>query len=211
MQELDKSRNRNAQDLLSAFLAVMCDYLRVQQFPDECRDALDTMLNSKSGRLRFGSQSLPVCRYWTPSLAAVSTESTSALAQALRDLTPTLRWTQNPNYTPGDVGKRFLENYGYAELIGNDGLFESDTLAIGVLLLGPETHYPEHSHPAKEDYFVVSGNARWLLDGDTVMDTKSGGHVPIASGVRHATTTCAEPLVMIYVWSGDVNVRARLT
>ena len=88
---------------------------------------------------------LPVCRFW-PTVTA----GASPLLAPLVNLAPALGWIQNPNYVARPPDPDFLENYGYAVLAGPGGLVESETLALGLLLLGPRTHYPTHRHPAVE-------------------------------------------------------------
>ena len=67
------------------------------------------------------------------------------------------RWQ---TYTSADFGERFLENYGYNEWIGQPGAFMSDEVACGVLLLGPETEYPDHAHEAEEFYLPLASWCR---------------------------------------------------
>ena len=128
----------------------------------------------------------------------------------LEPLSPFLAWVQNPNYTEKNVGREFLDNYAYAELLGKDGLFHSDSLAFGILMLGPNCLYPEHHHRATEDYYVVAGQATWRLDGSKTLAARAGTHVAIRSGVVHEMSTAAEALIAIYIWDGDVLGRAEL-
>ena len=44
-------------------------------------------------------------------------------------------------------------------------LVEHATLAVGVLLLGPATHYPLHRHPATEIYVPLNTAEWWRDDG----------------------------------------------
>jgi hypothetical protein len=55
------------------------------------------------------------------------------------------------------VGATRLTN-GFSEWIGHRGAFASDAIACGVLLLGPDTEYPDHSHEAEELYFPLAGH-----------------------------------------------------
>lgn len=54
-----------------------------------------------------------------------------------------------------------LERYGWFDVASPRGLVEADALAVGLLLLGPDTLYPPHAHPAMELYHVVAGTAEW--------------------------------------------------
>jgi quercetin dioxygenase-like cupin family protein len=154
--------------------------------------------------------SLPVCRYWEPCLETMRGGALDRLAALLRELGPRLAWRQNPGYTAALLGRHFMDNYGYAEIVGPGGLAVGDRAAAGVLLLGPETAYPPHAHPATEHYLVLSGTARWAL-GDTPPAFRPPGslihHPP---GVAHEMRTDKEPLLALYLWQGDLLTAARL-
>src|SRR2546428_1656524 len=97
---------------------------------------------------------LPVCRFCHDALAAASHPAPRPLVDALRILVPALAWTQNPNYRRQPPDASFLDSYGYAAIAGPaagpPALAIDARLAIGVLLLGPRTHYRLHAHPAAE-------------------------------------------------------------
>ena len=133
----------------------------------------------------------------------------AALLAGLRDGAAALRWGQT--YGAGDFGADFLRGYGWTELIGLRGSIASDTVAVGVLLLGPGIDYPPHAHEAEEVYLPLSGTARWMR-GDAP-------HAPVAPGVAihhpswlpHGMRTGAEPLVAAYVWrGGDLAAKSRI-
>jgi hypothetical protein len=155
-------------------------------------------------------QTLPVCRHWEGALARVQPAEVILLAAALRALTPYLAWRQNPGYTADRVGIRFLDNYGYAELVGPAGLLLSDRVAAGVLLLGPDTTYPPHSHPAVEHYLPLSGTALWGVGGSPPSPRPPGWLIHHPSGVPHEMRTGAEPLLALYLWQGDLDTAAAL-
>ena len=82
----------------------------------------------------------------------------------------------------------FLDGYGYAVIAGPvDGppaLALDSRLALGVLVLGPRTHYPLHAHPAVEIYYTLTPDGDWWRG--------------------------AGPLLAIYLWWGDLATHARL-
>ena len=104
----------------------------------------------------------------------------------------------------------FLENSGSAVLAGPGGLVPSEALALGILLLGPGTHYPSHNHPAVEIYVVLSGEAEWQKGREAWRREPPGTVIRHDSMVTHAARALAEPLLAAYVWRGDLATHARI-
>jgi len=152
---------------------------------------------------------LAACRFWDEALRVAH----GPLAAPVGVLGPSLSWTQNPNYRrqPPDPG--FLDHYGYAVIArpgdGPPALVTEPRVALGVLLLGPHTHYPVHAHPAVEVYVTLTGGEWWRDDGPW-RQQPAGAAVYHAPNVRHAMRAGAEPLLAVYVWSGDLATHARL-
>jgi hypothetical protein len=158
---------------------------------------------------------LPACRFWAAAIAADGNADPLAdLRHALAGLGPWLVWTQNPNYRRASPSDDFLDHYGYAVIAGpRDGspaLIKHATLALGVLLLGPGTHYPLHHHPATEIY-VPLHRAEWWQGEGPWREEAAGAVILHPSGVPHAMRTGAKSLLAIYLWSGDLGTHARLT
>ncbi len=149
---------------------------------------------------------LPVCRFW-PAVAAGG----GALLAPLAELSPHLAWVQNPNYVAAPPSPDFLDNYGYAVLAGPGGLVASDILALGVLLLGPGTHYPTHRHPATEIYVVAAGEAEWRKGEALWRRERPGSLIRHETMVPHATRALDDPLLAVYLWRGDLKTHARIT
>jgi hypothetical protein len=145
-------------------------------------------------RPKSGGKELQVCRFWSQVMAG-----DGLLLTPLASLGPVLDWVQNPNYVARPPGADFLANYGYAVLAGPGGLVASDRLALGILMLGPGTHYPTHRHPAVEIYVVAAGEAEWRK-----------GDAPWRRELPHATRTLGDPLLAVYVWRGDLMTYAKI-
>jgi Dimethlysulfonioproprionate lyase len=151
---------------------------------------------------------LPVLR-WLPQItgdgAAFGNEMVAAVCRAA----PSLAWRQT--YTSADLDTAFLDNYGWSEILGANGPWESERLACGFLILGPSTLYPRHRHEAEEVYLPLSGTAAWQ-QGDEIWRERSPG-TPIhhASEEPHAMRTGASPLLALYLWRGaNLAQKARL-
>ena len=154
------------------------------------------------------ARSLPVVSA-LQDLSRYAAPSTRALVDAVAPRAGELDWRQT--YTSADFGARFLDNYGWSEWLGQRGAFVSDRVACGVLLLGPETEYPAHSHEAEELYLPLAGNA-WWRSGESDWRLRAPGtwiHHP--SWTVHAMRTAREPLLAAYVWrAGDLSAKSRI-
>jgi dimethlysulfoniopropionate lyase len=162
-------------------------------------------IDTSTARPGQGVSDLPVLRFW-PALCAGG----GALMAPIAAMTEELRWVQNPNYVANPPDANFLTNYGYAVLAGPGGLVETDRLALGVLLLGPDTHYPSHRHPAIEIYIVAAGRAEWRKGEEPWRIEAPEAVIRHDSMMLHATRTLAEPLLAVYVWQGDLKTYARI-
>ena len=142
-------------------------------------------------------------------LARLAPPRTRALVEGVEALSGELEWRQT--YGPADFGERFLDNYGYSEWIGQRGAFMSESLACGVLLLGPDTEYPNHSHEAEEFYLPLAGRAFWRLNGSDWRLRPPGTWIHHPSWTIHAMRTSQEPLLAAYVWrAGDLMAKSRI-
>ena len=161
-----------------------------------------------------GGAPLPVCRWWGTAHNGASAGPAASVADALRPLGQHLSWTQNPNYRrrPPDPG--FLDNYGYAVIAGppqaaSPPLVVEHRLAMGVLLLGPGTHYPLHAHPAAELYLAL-GAGDWWRDAGPWRHEAAGAVIHHPPHMPHALRAGPTPLLAAYLWRGDLATAARL-
>jgi hypothetical protein len=135
---------------------------------------------------------------------------TRPLVESIAALAHDLDWRQT--YTGADFGERFLQNYGWSEWIGQRGAFQSDAIACGVLLLGPDTEYPAHSHEAEELYLPLAGHAWWRAVHSEWRLRPRGQWIHHPSWTIHAMRTEGEPLLAAYVWrAGDLTAKSRLS
>ncbi|MEQ1615757.1 MAG: dimethylsulfonioproprionate lyase family protein [Hyphomicrobiaceae bacterium] len=153
---------------------------------------------------------LSVCRHMPATFDGAERGPLAAVAARFAEYEPHAMWRQNPNYTPANIGQKFLDNYGYVELVGRDRPWQNDRFAIGFLLLGPGAHYPAHSHPASEVYHVVSGIAEWRKGDEAWAPQPLGAAIYHAPGVVHETRVVSAPLLALYCWAGDIAIAAKL-
>jgi hypothetical protein len=142
-------------------------------------------------------------------LSRYAAPETQALVEAVAALARDLDWRQT--YSSADFGERFLQNYGWSEWIGQRGMFESDAIACGVLLLGRDTEYPAHSHEAEELYLPLAGHAWWRAAQSDWRLRAPGCLIHHPAWTTHATRTEGGPLLAAYVWrAGDLTAKSRV-
>jgi len=156
---------------------------------------------------------LPVLRWWDESLSQTGPAALAPVIRALAGLQRSLSFTQNPNYVASPPAPTFLERYGYAVLAGPSSgppaLVAHPDLAFGVLLLGAETSYPTHVHPASELYLPL-GRARWSTGGRPLEERPAGEPIVHVPNEPHATRTAETPLAALYVWLGELETAAQI-
>ncbi|MEI3854722.1 MULTISPECIES: dimethylsulfonioproprionate lyase family protein [unclassified Ensifer] len=188
-------------------------------------DALDrdprAVSRSHAVRLRRIAEHLPpvapVAEGRVPIQAACENElaaygQTSELARALGALLPAIHITRSKSYLANPPSSDFGENYGYGVICGPDNgvpaLIQDPDIAFGLMFLGPETHYPLHHHPADELYYTVTGPSFWRA-GDADWDMRGIEEtIHHAPWVPHATLSADRPLVLLYIWEGDLETDA---
>jgi Dimethlysulfonioproprionate lyase len=196
---------------LAALLASLAVNLAAEPRAAAFAAALETIDPASAAPSRAGT-GLPVLAWWDECLAQAGPPTMRAIAGVLGELRPALAFTQNPAYVASPPSPGFLGRYGYAVIAGPasgpPALVEHDDLAFGVLLLGPETTYPTHVHPAAELYLPL-GPADWSVRGGPLGERPAGSPIVHAPNEPHITRTGEAPLAALYVWLGSLDVDAR--
>jgi quercetin dioxygenase-like cupin family protein len=159
-------------------------------------------------RRAVAAATLPVLR-WLPDIAVGAAAFSSDLVAAVCREASTLAWRQT--YTANELDAAFLDNYGWAEILGVSGPWESERIACGLLILGPSTHYPRHRHEAEEVYLPLSGTAAWQQGNGEFRERPPGSVIHHAREEPHAMRTGVSPLLALYLWrSANLAQKARL-
>ena len=142
---------------------------------------------------------LPVLR-WLPDAVSDAPHFSTDLVTAVARAAASLTWCRT--YRSEDLHPAFAENYGWSELIGLRGPLASTRIACGFLLLGPDTLYPSHRHPAEEVYVPLAGTAAWQQGDGHWHKQPPGTLIHHACEEIHAMRTGARPLLALYLWRG---------
>jgi hypothetical protein len=142
----------------------------------------------------------PLTAHLSPAIEAMAARF-PALAVALRPLIADLPWRYGYAARADLPG---LENrMGWTEIVGPAAPFRSVSVCLGLTFLAPETHYPDHRHPAVELYRIVAGHPKWTAESET-RSLAPPAAVLHRSGARHAMASAGEALLAIYSWTGDI-------
>ena len=117
-----------------------------------------------------------------------------------------------PEYAGESDMDAMRANYSYAPVIGSatDAIsggavaapYLSNEVFVGLVLQGPGCNYPSHVHKSEEIFWVAAGTSDWQKS-DVWRVEGPGGVIHHESGVRHATVTRDEPLLMLFAWVTD--------
>jgi hypothetical protein len=80
----------------------------------------------------------------------------------------------------------------------------SERVCLGLTLIGPNTFYPPHRHPAIELYYVVIGEATRTAN-ESSRRNPPGAFILHDSQVFHAMQTHQRSLIAVYTWGGEDN------
>lgn len=109
-------------------------------------------------------------------------------------------------YEEAHWSKSFVSRFATGECIGPTGRFRSDSIILGLFILGPDTHYPAHAHAAEEFYIVVAGEAEFQTGATSDFIAKCQGDIVLhGSNVSHAIRTSSRPMFAIYGWRGALD------
>jgi mannose-6-phosphate isomerase-like protein (cupin superfamily) len=126
--------------------------------------------------------------------------ATAALLATIRPVVFHLPWRYS--YAKRSDARGLEDNMAFAEIIGPEAPYVSERVCLGLTLIGPNTFYPPHLHPAIELYYVVAGEATWTANGVSIRNPP-GAFILHGSQVVHAMRTHQQPLLAVYTWSGD--------
>ena len=130
-----------------------------------------------------------------------TTPASAPICATLLAAAPHVEWRHT--YSETEVGRDFLNAFGWFELAGPDGHFITRQTRMTVGFWGPGLHYDWHQHPAEEIYSVVAGAGRFALDGAPDQMLGAGETRFHPGETRHALTTTDQPVLTFVLWRGD--------
>jgi hypothetical protein len=143
---------------------------------------------------------MPVLAHLDAALALAAAGEAAAAASAIAGVAHGLPWGRSGAYTEARVGEGFLASYGYGLMTGPEGPLRAQAPRAGLILLAPHFGYPDHRHPPREAYLVLTPGAQWRLDRGAWFDVSPGTVIHHASQQWHAVRAGATPFLGFVAW-----------
>lgn len=115
------------------------------------------------------------------------------LANYLQEIAPKLAWYQRQELDLPD----FMGGHANVFIIGPNGLEQRSDVVVSVSLLQPEIEYPDHNHPPKELYVVLS-DGDWRQNNNPWYTPGLGGLVCNPANIAHSMCSGPKPLLVIW-------------
>jgi len=189
--------NRSTLELIDAVRAIFeAEVTKDTEKAPRLKRVLALMQELRLDPDRPEAAQLPGCRHLSRTLDLGEAGPAAAVASALRDLEPTLAWTQNPRYNAENMGADFMDNYAWSGL----GVTGSEVLAFGVLLLGPGITYPLTSYPSEGVFLVIGGSPEWKCGEEPWERVEAGDIICRPFGGAEGKRPGKEPMLALYAW-----------
>ena len=126
---------------------------------------------------------------------------TDPVLKAFQNIAPVASWRQS--YSEAEMGPDFMQRYGFIEVVGPGGAFQTHSMQAYLGYWGPDLLYDWHHHTAEELYLVVAGQGFFQADGLADQILRPGEIRIHKSNQDHAMRTADEPVIIYALWRGQ--------
>ena len=112
-------------------------------------------------------------------------------------------WVKVPD---GYSGAEFAKAFRYKTLIGEYAPVKGQNVYFGEAEFAPGAIYVGHNHPAPEIYYVISGEAEWIVDDKVFKATPGTAIYTKPHAVHRMVNTGDDVLKTVWMWWGDATV-----
>lgn len=153
-------------------------------------------VRARTGHIDMAApKTLPVVAHLPAALDATGGGARVAVAEALREIAPSLGWARRSSASAEDA--TFWNGHANAMILGPGAIEERDDLWIGVTLMAPHVSYAEHSHPPEEVYLRLAPGEWW----NARMDWTDPGETSLIynpPGIQHAMRSGDTPFLALW-------------
>ena len=122
------------------------------------------------------------------------------LIDALLNAAPYAQW--RTTYTADQLGTDFINRYGYIELYGPEGHYNSRQSRAFIGYWGNHLNYPLHSHEAEEIYYIVAGEALFGVDDHALQLRQPQDTQTHSAWQSHRMITENSAVLCLVLWRG---------
>jgi dimethylpropiothetin dethiomethylase len=167
------------------------------------RETISDVIEDNPEVVERDPQRLPVTAHLGRALDLGSRGLLSRLSHSVVRVADQLTWEFGYERVP----RHLTGKYGYCEVVGPRGPVVSDRLILGLVLLAPNTTYPQHHHrDIEESYVSIAGD--WS-ENDAAVYSPGSLILNVSEHDHRITTGATEPCLLAYAWLGPVE-RLRL-
>ncbi len=128
----------------------------------------------------------------------------SELRESVATVASTGDWYQV--YTGDGINAEMADYMLANQVVGPKGAIAAESTRAGIFLLAPNFDYLMHDHAANEIYYVHSGTISIQNGTESIPRHLEPGQYSITpSETPHALQTDDEPVLLLYIWTGDVT------
>ncbi len=165
----------------------------------------------RGGRVSVRSgKNLVLNTYLAPALSQLG-RTHGALATAIADAAPYLRWITYDGYPVEEIGAAFSGGHCYASIVGEDAAIPATDYDLGLFLIAPHVLYRDHFHAAPELYAPLTGPHGWRFGANRPLIGRPA-HTPVWNDPTrpHLTKVGPTPFLALFGWTRDVQEVAKV-
>jgi dimethylpropiothetin dethiomethylase len=191
--------------------SILAEYLELYQsfFSAETRESKEHQqeviekINYQQANFKLSyakeSRLKPVCRYLDQVIATQRDSTIASLLDLISQVKGDLAW----EYGYSELPEELKQKYAFCEIVGPQGPIVGHNIILGLVLLGPNCVYPEHSHDnIAESYLVLSGSVVINSSQKSVI----GDSIYNSPGEKHELVTNHQPCLLAYAWSANQEI-----
>ena len=192
--------NNQSQSALADSARAVIDALRYRLGKENLESFCEAIEHINTGPVQRG----PLPKLSHPSLKYLDALEKQIEDEAILAAVQTLDWGQV--YAGGGIDPVLAEGMFAAQAAGTYGVFAADDVACGLFLLAPNVYYPLHTHQAREVYHCLAGQidiTHKLNETPFTLSANQSSETP--SGRLHALRTHSSPVLLAYIWKGEIS------
>ena len=140
-----------------------------------------------------------------PFLKVMSNKNANHICKTILNIP--FKW-KPPRTSITKLYREHSKNKVHVELLGPNGLLDSNKIRMGLYGMLPHTEYGIRTHIAEEMYVIIAGESYWMVGNNSYKLLKPGDQSFHKSKIFHSTLTVKKAFMSIYFWSGNISTKS---